>query len=380
LIDAYAAALSLDAAVLPTPQSAPVRLAILDWDDNGVFDENDLAAFVFAYFDPSTGQPLEPTSPDFSRFDLNGDGFTGGSRTDRFDLDRVGSTQFGQTLYSTVTQLIEGQTISFNENTLTDLQILCYYAYSALYTGDPDVRKQLLPNCTCASSSPSAMRTAQSDGQTTCIQVVVSPATVTLAQAQAEQFAAQVTGAQDVRVTWAVDGVSDGNSNVGRISSSGLYTAPSTAGTHTVRAISVADPSAFGEATVTVIATAVSGAYDGTLTLCFNADTCVDPFPLRTLIFSRGGGEFGMQEGGTCSKAFLITFAGDGRSFGGVQTECSGGAVIPGSHTVVEGTLNGSHLTYVVFDDRDPTKRALGSESFDGDFACSVPISSGCPG
>ena len=69
---------------------------------------------------------------DFSQYDLNGDGFTGGSTTERFDLDRTGSTQYGTSVYSTVLQNIGGD-VSFNENQLTDLQILCYYAYSPLY-------------------------------------------------------------------------------------------------------------------------------------------------------------------------------------------------------------------------------------------------------
>ena len=41
-------------------------------------------------------------------------------------------------------QIIEGPDITFNENELTDLGILCYYAYSRLYTGDTDKRKDLL--------------------------------------------------------------------------------------------------------------------------------------------------------------------------------------------------------------------------------------------
>src|SRR5262249_20452224 len=41
LIDAYAAALSIDGAALPTPSTAPVRLALLDVDDNDRFDEVD---------------------------------------------------------------------------------------------------------------------------------------------------------------------------------------------------------------------------------------------------------------------------------------------------------------------------------------------------
>ena len=43
-----------------------------------------------------------------------------------------------------MTQQIEGQPITFNENAATDEEVLCYYAYSALYQGDPTRRKELL--------------------------------------------------------------------------------------------------------------------------------------------------------------------------------------------------------------------------------------------
>ena len=46
--------------------------------------------------------------------------------------------------YTSVSQTIEGNSVSFDENSLTDLDILCYYAYSPLYTGDTDKRKDLL--------------------------------------------------------------------------------------------------------------------------------------------------------------------------------------------------------------------------------------------
>ncbi len=220
VIDAYASVLSLDAAELPTPSNAPVRLAILDADDNGKFDEADLSTFLDKIF---TGEETQ----DYSRYDLNGDGFTGGPTIERFDLDRVGSSQFGATLYSTVTQSIEGETISFVETHLTDLQILCYYAYSALYTGDPDMRKQLTAgNCT--------------------VSVTIAPAAVTLAPGGSQQFSATVNGTADPRVTWNVV------SGDGTISTTGLFTAGQTAGSATVRATSVADPKVFGEATVTV--------------------------------------------------------------------------------------------------------------------------------
>ncbi len=368
-IDAYAAALSLDPVGNPDPATWKVRMALLDVDGNGKFDKNDIGLFLRKYFvingDPLTGTitstPVDPTAADLSRFDLNGDGFTGGSRVERFDLDRVASTQYGHTDYSNpVTLEVGGEQTTLHKGAVTDLQILCFYAYSPLYTGDEAAREQLLAE------------------KCVPVTVTVDPAAVTLASGATQQFGATVHGSTDPRVTWAVDGVNGGNSTVGAITSAGLYTAPSTAETHTVRAISVADPNAFADATVTVTSVTVTGSYDGTLTLCFNADTCVDPLPFRTLIFSSGG-EFAMQEGGTCSKLFLITFASDRRSFSGVQMGCTGGGVIPGSHTVVEGTLDGSHLTYLVFDDRDPIKGASGSESFDGYLACSVPISSGCP-
>jgi len=45
-IDAYAPALSLDGATLPAAASAPVRLAILDSNNDGKFDDTDLDTFA----------------------------------------------------------------------------------------------------------------------------------------------------------------------------------------------------------------------------------------------------------------------------------------------------------------------------------------------
>ncbi len=53
-------------------------------------------------------------------------------------------------------------------------------------------------------------------------------------------------------MTWAVDGMFNGNTTVGTISSSGLYTAPATTGTHTITATSAADTTKTGAASVTV--------------------------------------------------------------------------------------------------------------------------------
>jgi hypothetical protein len=247
IIDAYAAALSLDAAVMPTPENAPVRLAILDTNNDGGFTELDIDAYLRRlYFVDQTGsitnEAPTSTAADFSRYDLNGDGFTtSGSRRERFDLDRVGSAQYGRTQYSTVTQDIEGQVTGFDETALTDIEILCYYAYSPLYEGNPDARKTLLRG-RCGTL------------------VTVAPVTITLAPSQNAQFAATVTGRADQRVAWATDGVTNA------ITDTGLFTAGSMPGTFKVRASSVADPNAVGEATVKINGCPmVAGTYSGSM-------------------------------------------------------------------------------------------------------------------
>lgn len=86
----------------------------------------------------------------------------------------------------------------------------------------------------------------------TTITVAVKPTSATVAPGATTQFTATVTGSTNTSVTWSVDGVSGGNTTSGTISSSGLYTAPSVAGTHTVTATSVADTSDSAKAIVTV--------------------------------------------------------------------------------------------------------------------------------
>src|SRR5262249_31639312 len=58
-----------------------------------------------------------------------------------------------------------------------------------------------------------------------------------------QQFTATVTGDSQNRVTWSVDGTAGGSANVGTISASGLYTPPTTVGTHTITAASTVDTS-----------------------------------------------------------------------------------------------------------------------------------------
>jgi hypothetical protein len=90
------------------------------------------------------------------------------------------------------------------------------------------------------------------------ISVTISPTTAIVAVSTNQQFAATVTGTTNTAVTWSVDGVIGGNMTVGAISTSGLYTAPATAGGHTVTATSVADSNASANAAASVISLSVS--------------------------------------------------------------------------------------------------------------------------
>jgi hypothetical protein len=66
------------------------------------------------------------------------------------------------------------------------------------------------------------------------------------------QFSASVTGTSNTGVTWSVNGVAGGNSSVGTITASGLYTAPTQPGSYTITATSVADSTKTASATLTV--------------------------------------------------------------------------------------------------------------------------------
>jgi hypothetical protein len=109
------------------------------------------------------------------------------------------------------------------------------------------------------------------------VNVQINPATAALGASQTQQFNATVTGSTNTAVTWTL------NPQVGTVSSTGLYTAPSTISTmQTVKVIatSVADPAQNAMATVTltgpfspILVHAGGGAYTDTLAQTWSADT-----------------------------------------------------------------------------------------------------------
>jgi hypothetical protein len=91
---------------------------------------------------------------------------------------------------------------------------------------------------------------------TVSITVSVSPATQSVNVNQTQQFTATVAGTTDQSVAWSVEGAVGGNTTIGTITASGLYTAPATPpspNSISVTATSAADPARSATATVTVV-------------------------------------------------------------------------------------------------------------------------------
>jgi hypothetical protein len=89
-----------------------------------------------------------------------------------------------------------------------------------------------------------------SGGGTGTASVTIGPSRAALTTGQTQTFAATVTGNSVTTVTWEVDSIPGGNASVGTVTAAGVYSPPSSAGTHTVVARSVADSTASASATV----------------------------------------------------------------------------------------------------------------------------------
>jgi len=78
-----------------------------------------------------------------------------------------------------------------------------------------------------ASPSQSGSATVTITAAASTIAVTVTPGLVSLLPNATQQFMATVTGSANTAVTWSINGVTNGTSATGKISSSGVYTAPS---------------------------------------------------------------------------------------------------------------------------------------------------------
>lgn len=145
ILDAWIAVLSIDGDI---DTAAALRKTLLDVSGpagtpDGVFTQQDIDALLTA-FDAFAGA----IAPDWSVYDLNGDGWTGGAGGARMDLDI--NTLPG---FSLVTQTVAGIEKQFDESSLTDMEVLCYYVWSPLYTGTNEGRESI-PNCVPPAATP----------------------------------------------------------------------------------------------------------------------------------------------------------------------------------------------------------------------------------
>lgn len=124
VIDAYAATYAAG--------GLDVMAEILDVTGDGRFDMDDLADFEDELLNGSGDL-------DYGRLDLNGNGrafaFAQGERLDLNGFGAIGTTTRQVTLDDGTTRMV-----SYDESDLSDLDILCYFAYSVLYDGDTTAR------------------------------------------------------------------------------------------------------------------------------------------------------------------------------------------------------------------------------------------------
>jgi hypothetical protein len=114
---------------------------------------------------------------------------------------------------------------------------------------------------TFTDNDPSTIQavTLTGTGATPSSTVSIVPMQSEATPGQSVQFTASISGTVSSNVTWAVDGVSGGNSTTGTISPSGLYTAPSAAGSHIVTATSTANTTQ--TASVPIVVTNYAGTF-----------------------------------------------------------------------------------------------------------------------
>ena len=112
-----------------------------------------------------------------------------------------------------------------------------------LYTA-PSSAGTYTVTATSAADSTKSASAVVTVSQPTQVSVSLSPTTVSLSTGGQEQFTANISGTSNTAVTWSASG--------GTVSTSGLYVAPSTAGTYTIKAVSAADPTKAASATASV--------------------------------------------------------------------------------------------------------------------------------
>lgn len=97
---------------------------------------------------------------------------------------------------------------------------------------------------------------AAASSSVTVFSISVTPSGVVLAPGATQQYTAAVEGLSSPTLSWFVDGTAGGSGSLGTISATGLYTAPSGAGTHTISVSANVDPAVAATTGLTIANTA----------------------------------------------------------------------------------------------------------------------------
>ena len=207
-------------------------------------------------------------------------------------------------------------------------------------------------------TATSAAEATQSASATVTVTATVSslsitPATAGVTPGAAQQFTATVQGQSNPSLSWAVDGVNGGNSTVGTVSATGLYTAPAQMGSHTVSA-NIASPAASASAVVTVFDLSISpGKVLLGLAGTQQFTASIQGLTNTSVTWSVDGVAGGDNSVGIISSGGLYTAPGTI----GPHTISAASVAYPSrsatSHVTVENSLPGAVLTYHNDDTRD---------------------------
>lgn len=129
--------------------------------------------------------------------------------------------------------------------------------------GLADIAQVVVTSTAATTTAPASANNGTCPAPATPVVVSVTPATASLNAGGTQVFTATVTNTSNTAVTWKVSTVAGGNSSVGTITSSGVYTAPAVVSSTlivTVTAISAADGSRSGSAQLTIVPTPGSSA------------------------------------------------------------------------------------------------------------------------
>ncbi|MGB7846201.1 MAG: choice-of-anchor Q domain-containing protein [Candidatus Acidiferrum sp.] len=209
---------------------------------------------------------------------------------------------------------------------------------SGLYTAPAVVPSPATVTVTAVSQAdPTKSASAQvTITPTAAVSVTISPTLATVVAGGTQQFTATVQNTSNTAVAWQVNGVAGGNTTIGTISSSGLYTAPAVVpspATVTVTAVSQADPTKSASAQVTITALIGKAFYVSTTGSDSNPGTITSPWrTVQHAANSVQAGDTVFVRGGVYNES--VNISASGSAIAGPITFQS----YPGENAIVDGT------------------------------------------